>query len=67
MSNLKRIRERSGLSQSQLATKSGVGIKVIQSYEQKSRDINKASAISLYKIAVVLGVTVEDLLEHDDL
>ena len=63
MSNLKKIRERSGLSQSQLATKSGVGIKVIQSYEQESRDINKAQAITIYNLAQALDVKVEDLLE----
>lgn len=63
MSNLKRIRESRGLSQTQLVHKSGVGIKSIQGYEQGLRDINKAQALNLYKIAQVLNCTIEDLLE----
>jgi DNA-binding Xre family transcriptional regulator len=32
-------------------------------YEQRNKDINKAQAVSLVKIARVLGCEVEDLLE----
>lgn len=63
MTNLKRIRESRGLSQTQLVHKSGVGIKSIQGYEQGLRDINKAQAITLYKIAQVLNCSMEELLE----
>lgn len=63
MTNLKRIREASGLSQSGLANKSGVEIRNIRAYEQGSRDINKAQAITVYQLAQALGCTVEDLLE----
>ena len=67
MSKLKEIRKSLGLSQSQLATKSGIGIKVIQSYEQHLRDINKAEALTVYKLSVALGVKMEDLLEYDNI
>lgn len=67
MSNLKKFREAKGLSQSQLASKSGIGIKVIQSYEQQSRDINKASGATLYKLSVALDVKIEDLLNLSEL
>lgn len=67
MTNLKRIRESRGLSQTQLATNSGVGIKSIQGYEQNLRDINKASGVILYKLSIALGVKMEDLLEYDNL
>ena len=61
--NLKRIRTAYGCSQAELATKSGVGLRSIQLYEQRQKDINKASAESLYKISKVLGCAMEDLLE----
>ena len=60
---LKRIRESRGLSQADLASESGVHIRSIQMYEQKSNDIDKAQAKTLYKISRVLGCTIEDLLE----
>lgn len=63
MSKLKEIRLSRELSQSQLSKKSGVGIKIIQSYEQKLRDINKAEALTVYKLSVALECKIEDLLE----
>ena len=62
--NLKRIRTAYGCSQAELAKKSGVGLRSIQLYEQRQKDINKASAESLYKISRVLGCEMEDLLER---
>jgi DNA-binding transcriptional regulator YiaG len=61
--NLKRIREATGLSQSQLAKEAGVSLRSVQMYEQRNKDVNKAQAISLAKIARVLSCAVEDLLE----
>lgn len=63
MTNLKRIRAERGLIQSKLADLSGVNLRVIQYYEQGYKDINKAQAITLYKIAQVLKCRIEDLLE----
>lgn len=63
MSNLKKIRESRGLSQSQLATAAGVNRKMLQFYEQGTRDINKSSAMTVYKLAAALRVSMEDLLE----
>ena len=64
--NLKRIREAAGLSQSQLAREAGVSLRSIQMYEQRNKDINKAQAITLAKIARVMGYEVEDLLEKEE-
>ena len=61
--SLKRIRIAYGCSQAQLARLSGVTLRSIQMYEQRRKDINKASAETLYSIAKVLGCTIEDLLE----
>ena len=62
--NLKLIRNASGLSQSQLAEKSCVDIRSIQMYEQRKNDINKAQAQTVYNISRVLGCKMEDLLEY---
>ena len=61
--NLKRIRTTYGLSQSELAKQSGVSLRSIQMYEQKQKDINKASVQTLYRISKILGCTIEDLIE----
>ena len=57
------MRKASGLTQKKLSEDSGVSLRMIQLYEQKKQDINKAGAQSLVQIARVLGCDVEDLLE----
>lgn len=61
--NLKRIRSSYGCTQSELAKRSGVSLRSIQMYEQRNKDINKASAETLFRIARALGCTMENLLE----
>ena len=63
-SNLKRIRESRGLSQTELSEQSGVKLRNIQMYEQRGNNIDKAQAQILDKISRVLGCDVEDLLEN---
>ena len=62
--NLKRIRTTYGCTQAELAKISGVTLRSIQMYEQRRKDINKASAETLYSIAKVLGCSIEDLIER---
>ena len=61
--NLKRIRISYGCTQKELAKRSDVSLRSIQMYEQRNKDINKASAETLYRISRVLGCAIEDLLE----
>ena len=61
--NLKRIRSAYGCTQAKLAKSSGVSLRSIQMYEQRNKDINKASVDTIYRIAKVLGCTIEDLIE----
>jgi DNA-binding transcriptional regulator YiaG len=61
--NLKRIRSTYGCTQAELAKRSGVTLRSIQMYEQRNKDINKASADALYRISRVLGCSMESLLE----
>ena len=61
--NLKRFRTSYGCSQSELAKLSGVSLRSIQMYEQRNKDINKASADTLYRISKALGCKIDDLIE----
>lgn len=69
MYNLKSRREAAGLSQSQLACKADVPIRVIRAYEAESpashQDINKAEALRVLRMARALGCSIEDILELD--
>ena len=61
--NLKRIRRANGFSQKQLAEVSGVALRMIQLYEQRQNDINKAQASTLSALARSLNCRLEDLME----
>lgn len=61
--NLQCIRKTSGMSQRDLAKQSGVSIRSIQQYEQKAKNINKASIDTVYSLARALGCKETDLLE----
>ena len=61
--NLKRIRRANGFSQKQLAEISGVALRMIQLYEQRQNDINKAQASTLSALARALNCRLEDLME----
>ena len=62
--NLKRIRTAYGCTQAELAKRSCVSLRSIQMYEQRNKDINKASVEAVYSLAKVLGCTMEDLIER---
>lgn len=61
--NLKRIRSIYGCTQVELAEMSGVSLRSIQMYEQRNKNINKASVDTIYCLAKALGCTMEDLIE----
>ena len=61
--NLKRIRVSYGITQSELAKMADVSLRSIQMYEQRNKDINKANAETIYRIARVLGCAMEELIE----
>lgn len=61
--NLKRIRNSINMTQRELSVLSGISLRSIQMYEQKNKDINKASVKTVYKLAKILGCTIENLIE----
>ncbi len=63
---LKKIRQRAGLSQRELAEQSGVPLRTLQQYEQRQKSINKAQAEYLMMLANALKCKVEDLIEPVD-
>lgn len=63
INRLKRYREDAGLTQAELAKRSGVNIRMIQKYEQGDRDLNKASGETLYRLATALGYEAGELIQ----
>lgn len=61
---LYRQRKICGVSQKQLAEASGVGLRSIQLYEQRQKNINHAAAETLYRLAFALHCSMENLLER---
>lgn len=62
---LKDKRTEKGLSQSQLAEKSGVNVRAIQFYEQGIRNIDGAKLETLVALAFALDCRISDILESD--
>lgn len=62
MSKLQEKRKENGYTQHELAGRSGVSIRTLQYYEQGVLDLDKASASTVYRLAVALGCQMEDLL-----
>ena len=61
---LKRCREARGLSQSELAKRADISVRVLQSLEQGLRDINKSSLEMVLRLAESLEVDVYDIINE---
>ena len=61
-SRLKFMREDKGMSQSELAKKSGVPLRAIQAFEMGYRDINKAQVLTVLQLAETLECDVYDII-----
>ena len=60
---LKSLRQVSGLSQSQLAEKSGLSVRTLQHYEQGARNFDHARIDTILKACIALNCKLEDVLE----
>ena len=61
--NLKIYRKRAGLSQKELAEQADIPVRMIQHYEQRQKNINKAQVEYLARLSRVLNCNIEELLE----
>lgn len=62
-SRLKSTRRRCGLTQEELAELSEVSLNTIRAYERKAKDINKAQADIVLRLARTLKCDIKDILE----
>lgn len=62
---LKQLRTAAGLSQRELAEASAVSVRMLQQYEQRVKDINRAQTGTLQRVARALYCSIEDLLEAE--
>ncbi len=62
---LQEQRKKYGISQTELAQKSGVSLRSIQMYEQRQKKIDHAQAITLSNLAKTLGCKITDLFEYE--
>ena len=63
ITRLQTYRKKLGLSQQELAERSGVNLRTLQEYEVRRKDINRAAAEKLVALADVLLCSPETLLE----
>ena len=65
MSTLKEIRKLCGMTQRELAEKSGVNIRQIQKYESGECKVGNMASNTASAIAESLGITIEELINLD--
>lgn len=61
-SMLARLRACSGMTQKALAERSGVSVRMIEQYEQGKKDLERAQAVTVIRLARALGCHAEDLI-----
>lgn len=63
--SLHKIRNLNNLSQSQLATISGVNLRTLQDFEQGRKPLKNAKGEMLFRLSLALNCSINDLLEID--
>lgn len=66
MKKLKQLRMATGLSQSQLAEKAGLNVRVLQHYEQGTKNFDHARIDILLKYCIALNCKLSDLIENPE-
>ena len=64
---LKELRERSGMSQSQLAKAAGVNYRTLQDYEMGRSNIDGAKLKTLLSLCLTLNCRLDELIEDPEL
>lgn len=63
---LKEMRQSRGLSQIQLAEKTGLNVRVLQHYEQGSKIFDNARIDTIMKVCIALNCKLEDVIENPE-
>lgn len=63
---LKAWRQAKGLSQSQLAEKTGINLRTIQHYEQGSKNFDHARIDTIMRVCIALDCRLDDILENPE-
>lgn len=64
MTYLKKLRQRAGLSQRELAQLADIPLKTLQQYEQRQKNINKAQAEYVIRLSCALNCRPQDIMEE---
>lgn len=65
MVKLKEKRLEAGLTQSQLAEKTGLNVRVLQHYEQGSKKFDHARVDKILRVCIALNCKLEDIIEDE--
>lgn len=63
---LKEKRQAAGLTQSQLAEKTGINVRTIQHYEQGSKIFDHAHIDTILKICIALNCKLEEIIDNEE-
>lgn len=66
MRKLKEMRQTRGLSQSQLAEKTGLNVRTLQHYEQGSKVFDHARIDTIFRVCLALDCKFEDVIENQE-
>ena len=61
---LKEMRKARGLSQSQLAEKTGINVRTLQHYEQGSKNFDNARIDTILRVCIALDCKLKDVIEN---
>lgn len=63
---LKKMRQAAGLSQTQLAEKADMNVRVLQHYEQGSKVFDHARIDKILRVCLALNCKLEDIIENQE-
>lgn len=66
MSKLKEKRMETGMSQSQLAEKAGINVRVLQHYEQMTKKFDHARMDRILRICLALNCKIDEVIENQE-
>ena len=66
MTKLKEMRQKANMTQNQLAKKTNISIRTLQSYEQGAKIFDNARIDTIMKICLALNCKISDVIENEE-